>query len=113
MFFRFFRAVKMSAESKKRKSKCHFENEWLQHKDYKNWIKKVPDKEQKVYCTVCVTAISVADLRISVLDIHAKGKKHLKVQKKPIKVQLASSQKEKESASVNEPMSQSSISSYY
>ena len=103
----------MSAESKKRKSKCHSENEWLRHKDYKDWIKKVPDKEQKVYCTVCVTAISVADLRISVLEIHAKGKKHLF--KGPEKTNQGSAciiPERKGTASVNEPMSQSSISSY-
>ena len=35
----------MSAESNKRKSKCHFKDEWLQHKDYKDWIEKVPDDE--------------------------------------------------------------------
>ena len=54
MFFRFFRVVKMSAESSQRKSKCLFKGEWLQHKDNKDWIKKVPEDEQKVYCTVCV-----------------------------------------------------------
>ena len=49
MFFQFFRVVKMSAESNKRKSKCYFKDEWLQHKDYNVWIKKVPDDEQKAY----------------------------------------------------------------
>ena len=64
----------MSAESNKRKSKCHFKDEWLQYKYYKDWIKKVPDDEQKAHCTVYMTAISVAGLGISALEIHAKGK---------------------------------------
>ena len=65
MFFRFFRVVKKSAENNNRKSKCHFNDEWLQYKDYKGWIKKVPDDKQKAYCIVCMTAILVAGLRIS------------------------------------------------
>lgn len=64
MFFRFFRVVKMSAESNKGKSKCYFKDNWLQHKDYKNWITKVPDDDQKAYCTVCVTAILLSGLGI-------------------------------------------------
>ena len=64
----------MSAESNQRKSKCHFKDELLKHKGYKDWIKKVPDEERKTYCTVCMTTISVAGLKISALDIHAKGK---------------------------------------
>ena len=70
MFFRFFRVVKMSAEINKRKSNCHFKDEWLQHEDYKAWIKKVLDDEQKAYCRVCMTAILNAGLGKSVLDIH-------------------------------------------
>ena len=50
----------MSAQSKWRKAKCLFKDEWLQHKDSKDWIKKVPHDEQKAYCTVCMTATSVA-----------------------------------------------------
>ena len=52
-----FRVLKTSAESNKRKSKCHFKDEWLQCKDYKDWIKKAPYDQQKAYCTVCITVI--------------------------------------------------------
>ena len=65
----------MSAESSQRKSKCLFKGDWLQHKDNKDWIKKVPEDEQKVYCTVCMMAVLVAGLEISALGIHAKGEK--------------------------------------
>ena len=92
------------------------QGECLQHQDYKDWIKKIPDDEQKAYCAVCMTAISVTGLGISSLDIHAKGEKHLL--KCPAKnqsgIQLTSSQKEKEkeSASDSEPVYQSSITSF-
>ena len=59
------------------KRKCHFRDEWLLHKDYKDWIKKIPDDEGKAYCKVCITSFSVSGSGISALDIHAKGKKHL------------------------------------
>ena len=74
MSCQFFRVVNMSAQSKWRKAKCLFKDEWLQHKDSKDWIKKVPDDEQEAYCTVCMTATSVAGLEISALDIDAKAK---------------------------------------
>ena len=51
----------MPAESNKRKSNCYFKD------DTKTVIKKVPDDEQKAYFTVCMTAISVAGVRISAL----------------------------------------------
>ena len=46
----------MSAESNKRKSKCHFKKQWLQNKGYKDWIKKIPDDEQE---DIIMTAILV------------------------------------------------------
>ena len=79
-------------------------------------MKKVPDDERKAYCTVCMTAILVADLGISALDIHAKRKKHLLKcsAKNQSRIQLTSSQKEKEkeSASVSEPVNQSLITCF-
>ena len=70
-----FSLVKMWAESNKGNSKCHFKDEWLQHKDYKDSIKKVPDVEQKAYRTMYMLAILVADVGLSALYIHEKGKK--------------------------------------
>ena len=69
MFFRFFRAVKMSAEINKRKSNFDFKDEWLQHKDWKAWIKKVPDDEQKA-CYQCVWHPCNITYYMDVLDIH-------------------------------------------
>ena len=63
-----------------------------------------------------MTAILVADLGISALDIHAKRKKHLLkcLAKNQSRIQLTSSQKEKEkeSASVSEPVNQSLITCF-
>ena len=62
---------------------------------------------------VVLTAISVAGLGISAIDIHAKRKKHLlkypaKNQSR-IQLTLSQNEKEKESVSVSEPANQSSI----
>ena len=106
----------MSTKSNKKKSKFHFKDEWLVQKDYKDWIKKVQNDYHKAYCKVCMTTISIAGLGVSALDIHSKGSKHLL--KCPAinqsKIQLTSSEKEKEndSTSTSKPINQSSIASF-
>ena len=92
------------------------QNRILKMSGYEKKIKKVPDDKQKAYCTVCMTAISIAGLGISASDIHKKEKKHLlkSPAKSQSRIQLASSQKErkKESASVSKPVNQSSTTSF-
>ena len=95
------------------KRKCHFRDEWLLHKDYKDWIKKIPDDEGKAYCKVCMTSFSVSGSGISALDIHAKGKKHLLKcpGKNQAQIELTSP-KENQPDSVSEPVHQSSVTSF-
>ena len=95
------------------KRKRHFRDEWLLHKDYKDWIKKIPDDEGKVYCKVCMTSFSVSGSGISALDIHAKGKKHLLKcpGKNQARIELTSP-KENQPDSVSEPVHQCSVTSF-
>ena len=95
------------------KRKCHFRDEWLLHKDYKDWIKKIPDDEGKAYCKVCMTSFSVSGSGISALDIHAKGKKHLLKcpGKNQARIELTSPKKNQPD-SVSEPVHQSSVTSF-
>ena len=95
------------------KRKCHFRDEWLLHKDYKDWIKKIPDDEGKAYCKVCMTSVSVSGSGISALDIHATGKKHLLKcpGKNQARIELTSP-KENQPDSVSEPVHQSSVTSF-
>ena len=96
----------MSFKSSKRKS--HFRDEWLQHEDYKDWIKKVPYDECRAYCKLCMGSFSIAGSGQAALDIHAKGKKHLLKcpAKNHARIQLTP-QIEKETSSVSVPAQQS------
>ena len=66
---------KMTREREKH-SVSNFQEDWLTDERYKIWIRKVPNKPQKAYCTLCSKTIDVTSSGASALDSHQGGQGH-------------------------------------
>ena len=55
----------------------YFSNDWLKHKDYKDWIVKTNDSKI-ARCHLCTKTISLSNMGVQALKSHMKGEKHKK-----------------------------------
>lgn len=60
--------------SKKRKTHCSFQEEWLTNSKYKLWVSKLNNTTAK--CNLCSKDIDLSTMGSGALDSHANGKKH-------------------------------------
>ena len=56
--------------------KCVFSCQWLENRNYKEWIEADPKNRHKAYCKVCKKSIDVSAMGESALKSHEAGKKH-------------------------------------
>ena len=55
---------------------CQFKKEWREKKEYKDWIKEIPENPTKAYCKLCNKTIELSNMGQTGLTSHMKGKKH-------------------------------------
>ena len=60
----------------KEHSTTSFQEDWLTDDRYKIWVRRVPDKPHKAYCTLCKRSIDIATGGATALDSHQGGKGH-------------------------------------
>lgn len=63
----------LTTKEKERVNRKLFRQEWLNHEDFKNWLKKIPNHKLKYKCIACNIILSCSK---SELEKHNKGKKH-------------------------------------
>lgn len=61
---------------KKIKRSTHFNNDWMQNKNYAAWLKPTPGDPLSATCTVCSATIVIKHEGKTALDDHVKTKKH-------------------------------------
>lgn len=49
----------MTTETKKKRRSCKFNQEWLQHPDYKIWLQTVQEDDEMARCLICSITFSV------------------------------------------------------
>ena len=56
----------------------YFQDDWLSHPDYKNWVRKDADRK-KAFCSLCHKSLELSNMGTQVLNRHVNGKKHKKL----------------------------------
>ena len=56
--------------------KCKFAGSWLEHEQYKPWLKPVSGNDREAYCSFCKKKISVTSMGINALRSHMLGASH-------------------------------------
>lgn len=56
--------------------KCVFNDLWLVHKDYKEWVQRHDTKDNTAVCSVCKRDIFIGSMGKGALDSHLDGSKH-------------------------------------
>jgi hypothetical protein len=49
---------------------CAFDDAWLENKDFKHWLKKVPENKRIAYCELCKCSFSLASMGIRAVKSH-------------------------------------------
>ena len=65
----------------KEHSTTSFQEDWLTDDRDKIWVRRVPDKPHKAYCTLCKRSIDIATGDATALDSH-QGRSWRKVKRK-------------------------------
>ena len=53
----------------------YFQDDWLSHPDYKNWVRKDADRN-KAFCSLCHKSLELSNMGTQALKSHMNGKKH-------------------------------------
>ncbi|XP_070390112.1 uncharacterized protein [Dermacentor albipictus] len=56
--------------------KCKFQSAWLQHTDYRHWVRPEPSDPYRAKCAICQKTVDIATMGESALKSHQKGAKH-------------------------------------
>ena len=57
---------------------CRFNDIWLEHRDYKQWIEKVPGNLRVARCEVCRSEFSLSNMGEAAVKSHQGGETHKK-----------------------------------
>ena len=55
---------------------CSFKEEWLQDRDLKKWIQKVPGNQHGALCILCKKTVDITTMGKTALSSHASSNKH-------------------------------------
>ena len=55
---------------------CKFRADWLQKKEYRDWVRAVPKDSTKAFCHACRKTVDLSNMGQQALNSHMKGKKH-------------------------------------
>lgn len=55
--------------------KCKFQPAWLQHTDYRHWVRPEPSDPYRAMCALCQKTVDIATMGESALKSHQKGER--------------------------------------
>jgi hypothetical protein len=55
---------------------CKFRREWLDKREYREWLREVPGDSSQARCGICKKTIDLSNMGQTALMSHMKGKKH-------------------------------------
>ena len=64
--------------NKPRKYGSKFNDEWMEKKEYNAWLGGVEDDKSRARCTICSSTFDISNMRLSAIEDHHKGQKHLR-----------------------------------
>ena len=63
--------------NKPRKYDSKFNEEWKLKKAFSAWLTGVEGDDSRAYCSLCSRSFDVSNMRLSVIDDHHNGLKHM------------------------------------